>query len=271
MSTTTSGSDTSIPKQDPSTAMNSDAVHSEQKPVPQTKPQTPQSELAAIANNESSSANSRTRISTAGSTVASESLREQKKAQARQRILDCAQQLINSEGYSETKMRGVAAAANMSYQTLYNYFPTKGLILQELLTRDLVKLRRETFDSANSHESLNTRVREFVKSYIDAVAVDERHLWKEVCAELLKVTSHHSCFVALLDENALNKIRDLLARAQADGKLDPHVDSNTLAGVLYSLLDATLMRYLVNESITKPQILRVISAQIGLTITPYLR
>lgn len=199
------------------------------------------------------------------------SLREQKKARARKLILDSAQQLINSEGYSETKMRDVAAAANMSYQTLYNYFPTKGLILQELLTRDLVTLRRTTFETLHGADTLITKLREFAKGYVDAIAPDERHLWKEVCAELLKVTSHHSCFVALLDEHALRKCRDLLSSAQANGELDPHIDSDTLAGVVYSLLDATLIRYLVNETLSRPTILSAISAQINLTVTPYLR
>ena len=106
-----------------------------------------------------------------------QSLREQKKAQARERILVCAQELINSQGYADTKMRGIAAAAKMSYQTLYNYFPTKGLILQELLARDLLKLRRQTFDSANSNDPLTTKLRDFAKGYVDAVAANERHLW----------------------------------------------------------------------------------------------
>jgi len=253
-----SGSDTSRPpNESPSTVPVENSSDSSSSSGPRSEPN--QDSAVALADNAA-----KRELTTA-------SLREQKKAQARERILDCAQQLINSEGYAETKMRGVAAAAKMSYQTLYNYFPTKGLILQELLTRDLVKLRRQTFDAANSNDPLITKLRDFAKGYIDAVAADERHLWKEVCAELLKVTSHHSCFVALLDEHALNKCRNLLAEAQADGKLDSYIDTNTLAGVLYSLLDATLMRYLVNESISKPQILSTISAQIKLTVTPYLR
>jgi len=256
MTTSISGSDTSTSPNDSQSvtrAATKTEIKSEARPTSGTKHVAP---LAA---------------SSGTGTSAKESLREQKKAQARERILDCAQQLINSEGYAETKMRGVAAAASMSYQTLYNYFPTKGLILQELLTRDLVKLRRQSFETLTSDDPLVTKLREFAKGYIDAIAADKRHLWKEVCAELLKVTSHHSCFVALLDEQALNKCRDVLAGAQASGELDSHIDSDTLAGVLYSLLDATLMRYLVNQSITKAQILSAISDQIKITVTPYIR
>lgn len=202
---------------------------------------------------------------------AKDSLREQKKAKARDLILHCAQQLINTEGYTETKMRDVAEAANMSYQTLYNYFPTKGLILQELLTQDLSKLQHSTRETLRAAQPLNNKLRELAKDYIDVIAPDERHLWKEVCAELLKATAHHSCFLALLDQQALNKFRELLSSSQANGELDPHIDSDTLAEVLYSLLDATLMRYLVNESVSRPQILSAISAQIRLTMTPHIR
>lgn len=201
---------------------------------------------------------------------AKESLREQKKARARASILQAAARLISIEGYAQTKMRDVAQAADMSYQTLYNYFPTKGLILQELLTRDLLKLHRATVHTLSSGDHLAAKLRELAKSYIDAIAPDDRHLWKEVCAELLKVTSHHSSLLALLDEQAHKKLQELFNGAQTNGELDPHIDATILADVVFSLLDSTLMRYLVNENLTRPTMLSAISAQLRITITPYL-
>jgi len=200
-----------------------------------------------------------------------ESLREQKKTRARESILNSAAHLISTDGYAQTKMRDVAKSADMSYQTLYNYFPTKGLILQELLTRDLMKLQRITEHTLTSSDILNNKLRDLAKSYIDAIAPDDRHLWKEVCAELLKATSHHNSLLALLDEQAMHKLTELLRTAQSQGELDPHIDSATLAGVVFSLLDATLMRYLVNENLTRSIMLSTISAQLRMAVTPYLR
>ena len=61
------------------------------------------------------------------------SLREQKKRAARVQILVTANSLIEARGYEQTTMRDIAAGAGISYQTLYNYFPTKGDILFQLL------------------------------------------------------------------------------------------------------------------------------------------
>jgi AcrR family transcriptional regulator len=52
-------------------------------------------------------------------------LREQKKAQTRAAIAAAANDLFGREGYPNVPMARVAAAAGVSDQTLYNYFPTK--------------------------------------------------------------------------------------------------------------------------------------------------
>jgi len=199
------------------------------------------------------------------------SLREQKKAQARKLILDAAQTLIHELGYAQTKMRDVALAADMSYQTLYNYFPTKGLILQELLTRDLLKLHRATFNILQSKDQPQIVLHDLAKAYIDAIAPSDRELWKEVCAELLKATSHHSCLLDLLDREALSKLENALTEAQTKDRLDPHIEASTLAQVIFGLLDASLMRYLVNKRISRAKMLASVSAQLQFCITPYLR
>jgi len=197
------------------------------------------------------------------------SLREQKKVRARKLILDSAQTLIHELGYAQTKMRDVAVAADMSYQTLYNYFPTKGLILQELLTRDLLKLHRATFNILHGEDQPHIMLRDLAKAYIDAIDPDDRELWKEVCAELLKATSHHSCLLDLLDRQALNKLESALTKAQTKQRLDPHIEASTLAQVVFSLLDASLMRYLLNERISRAKMLKSVSAQLQFCITPY--
>lgn len=52
-------------------------------------------------------------------------LREQKKAQTRSAIAEAAAALFGRDGYPNVAMARVAAAARVSDQTLYNYFPTK--------------------------------------------------------------------------------------------------------------------------------------------------
>lgn len=52
-------------------------------------------------------------------------LRQRKKAQLRQRIADTAAQLFAVHGYEQVSIADVAQAADVSDQTVYNYFPSK--------------------------------------------------------------------------------------------------------------------------------------------------
>ncbi|EXG80620.1 TetR/AcrR family transcriptional regulator [Cryptosporangium arvum] len=52
-------------------------------------------------------------------------LRERKKAETRERIADVAAGLFAARGYDEVSVVDVARAAEVSDQTIYNYFPTK--------------------------------------------------------------------------------------------------------------------------------------------------
>jgi AcrR family transcriptional regulator len=56
-------------------------------------------------------------------------LRERNRQKVRQRIIAAAAELFGSGGYSQTTMDDIAAKAEISRATLFNYFPTKDALL----------------------------------------------------------------------------------------------------------------------------------------------
>src|SRR5262249_47466740 len=62
----------------------------------------------------------------------SETLRARKKRQTRQHVAAVAARLFTAHGYERVRMRDVAEAADISEQTLYNYFPTKEHLIFDL-------------------------------------------------------------------------------------------------------------------------------------------
>lgn len=59
-------------------------------------------------------------------------LRARKKRQVRERILDVAARLFRSRGFDEATIDDIAAAAEISRQTFFNYFPSKEAALAEI-------------------------------------------------------------------------------------------------------------------------------------------
>ncbi|MEU5852362.1 TetR/AcrR family transcriptional regulator [Saccharopolyspora shandongensis] len=61
------------------------------------------------------------------------SLREQQKRQTRATILDAAAELIGQRGFRETTIDDIAKAVGASRATLYSYFPSKDMIVREIV------------------------------------------------------------------------------------------------------------------------------------------
>src|SRR5664279_2997435 len=58
-----------------------------------------------------------------------EGLRERKKRRARQRISDVATAMFMAHGFDKVTVARIAAACEVSEQTVFNYFPTKESML----------------------------------------------------------------------------------------------------------------------------------------------
>ena len=72
-------------------------------------------------------------------------LRERKKARTRQAIADAAARLFAERGYEQVAVSDVARAAEVSEQTVYNYFPTKDQLVtdrDQLVQDELSRLIR---------------------------------------------------------------------------------------------------------------------------------
>lgn len=69
-------------------------------------------------------------------------LRERKKLETRHRLGDVAARLFGEHGYDAVSVSDVARAANVSEQTVYNYFPTKPELVLDRADEILERSRR---------------------------------------------------------------------------------------------------------------------------------
>ena len=69
------------------------------------------------------------------------SLREKQKEQTRGEIVHAAFELFGRHGYDEVPMERISEAAGVSRATLFNYFPKKDLILQQIARSRVERLK----------------------------------------------------------------------------------------------------------------------------------
>ena len=197
-------------------------------------------------------------------------LRERKKLRARSDILAAANTLIARKGYADTTMREIAETANVSYQTLYNYFPSKAQIVRAMLT-DVAKPDPRLTKLLGGRDPLLTKLHGMTKHYFDLVAHRERALWREIVFEVIKHAPEYEALRALKIDAAYLAVRGLLNEAQQHGELDLYVDTDLLAQTLHAITDFTFLRFVLEPNSSKVELLKSLRAQIELLVQPYLR
>lgn len=200
-----------------------------------------------------------------------QTLRERKKSRARQQILISAEQLIRSQGYEQTTMRQIAAAAEFSYQTLYNYFPTKGDILVQMLSARLESANEGYASLLQSFESgiLNT-LNELVRQALTQPAGEDRALWRIAMVELLNRADGVFEFMNQISDASHQYLTELLQSAQRTGELKAAVSVPALAATLYDLIDYAVVRLLLDPTMDVEQAGKNLSVRIALVVSPYV-
>jgi AcrR family transcriptional regulator len=166
-------------------------------------------------------------------------LRERKKQQTRRVLSETARRLFSERGFEHVSIAEIARAAEVSEQTVFNYFPSK---------EDLVYSGLETFE-----EQLLDAIRErpagetLISAFGDFI-LEPRGLFAAeddaAAAELMAVTRMIAASPALLarEQQILARYTDALARVIADevgakaGDLKPYVMANALMGVHRGLI-----------------------------------
>ncbi len=199
------------------------------------------------------------------------SLREQKKQRARVDILTAASDLIGRLGYKQAKMRDIAQAANISYQTLYNYFPTKALILQELLMQQVEDTAGEIASLTDNYDGdLLETLQRINAIRIEMFCRQDRKLWLEVLLGLLKHQQEATQLAQLIDSAAHDAFSIFFSTVQQRGDLDTTLDVRLLANMVFALTEQAFLQYFMIPSMSTADLIESINEQTATLVRPYL-
>ena len=173
------------------------------------------------------------------------SRRELNKIHCRQRILKASRQLFSIKGYEETTMEDVAARAEVSKATLYNYFPGKDSLLMGIAEAEL------------------EQICQMVEGELTQVPSALERLWRVLLAFVLdsmcyislsrKITYLNSCEDSDLFATRLEMVQILrrqVVEAQEQGELCPDADPDEITELVMGLYLISQFKWVHQEQHT---------------------
>lgn len=181
-------------------------------------------------------------------TAAGGGLRERKKERTRRTIRMEAFRLFQEQGYTETTVEQIAAAADISPSTFFRYFPSKE---QVAMADDLDPVMIESFESQPAHLSVLAAFRQATLESFAALSPEDREFERQRVALMSSVPELRGA-IAREIERSNDLIADLVARrtGRSSGDLEVRVFAGALSGAMLSFMD--------RENFGPDQIIRVI-------------
>ena len=179
-----------------------------------------------------------------------------RRAAKRAQIADAARRLFLAQGYAATSMDAVTAAAGVSKQTLYAYFPTKLDLLSEVLANALGQLE---LDQAHPRRlttagDLREVLLGFGKGFTSTIMRPESvALLRLVLGEVFHISELRDSFRVALPGRLLQMTADLVRAAEARGIVsvaEPEMAARMFIGPLMTFV--ALDGFLTGEGEARP-------------------
>ena len=168
-------------------------------------------------------------------------------------------------------MRDIARQAEVSYQTLYNYFPAKGDILFQLLVGRIEDVSGQYAEVLKRLDGdLLEALDELARITCTALTSSDRTLWQTALISLLNQESGASKLLDLIDAVAHQPLEALLSTARTSGDLTPTVPVAELANTLYDLMDYAVVRLLLDPNADVQPTLQNLSSRFSVVLSPQL-
>ncbi len=200
-------------------------------------------------------------------------MRERKRRERKDAIIDAAMELFQRIGYEQTKMEEIAARADISPPTLYRYFPRKTELLVALFWKDRERLagaleafhkKSASWDAASSVAGLlylnNTGVR----------SKTERKLRREIMAALMRMHDEAHDEFRAIKQYFEKHIERMLQRLRRDGLISEDAPLPAMVSVLYAVAAENYHRMIANEFKRAEDEKRAMDEQVGLVLKGWL-
>ena len=193
-------------------------------------------------------------------------LREKQKAHRHDRILDAATRLFREQGYETVKMDAIAAAAEVSIGTIYNYYRNKGDLLVAIVSLEVEEvLRAGEGVIADPPGSAERAVDALIGGYVEhSLHYLSKEMWRQAMAiSTVQPTSPFGETYAALDVALARQTCQLLEKLQALGTLSREADAKSLGELIFNNTNMNFVAFVKCEEMALADLRRLLRRQHG--------
>jgi len=191
------------------------------------------------------------------------SLRQLKKEKTAQAILTAAAVRFAADGIDAARMEEIAADAEVSVGTLYNYFGSKQSLLIALFEVEVGEMLEAGGAAVADDMDPLDAVHHLFTAYTDIMVGTNPHLLREVLRfSLAGGEAIHE--LARLDEELMVQLAGVLSAHQEAGRIAKSVAIDDAVFVLYSVLITELLMYLSLDEFTPADMRRSMARRVEL-------
>lgn len=168
-------------------------------------------------------------------------LRERKKLAQRGAIYDIALVKFRQQGFAEVTVQEIAADANISLKTFFNYFPSKQAVLDECVLNLLRGFSEFVAAYTEDRRPFERRLHALVADMAEALEADPE-FWRMIFTESKLFNA--SGAIKTEELQVYDAIAGLFRSSQASGEINRKADPVQLAEIFFSIYYLTSLNWL---------------------------
>ena len=201
------------------------------------------------------------------------SLRQLNRQKTRAAILTAARDLAATSNWQDLTTREIARAAEVSYQTLYNYFPSKAEIVRALIVDTYVGPEDALLAIIKNYRGdLLASINEINATRFALIQATDPQWWfllSSYFAPGRDGSKSGARIMELVDQSGDSYYYQLLRLAQGTGQLRDDVDIQLMSHTLYCIANSAGERLIFAEA-NFDALQQVLAQQSAQVVTPYL-
>ena len=191
-------------------------------------------------------------------------LRERQRADRHRRILEAAAALFRQSGYEGAKIEAIAAEAEVSVGTIYNYYRNKGDILVAIVSMEVNEvLNAGRGVVATPPKNVADAIDTLIGIYIDhSLIYLSKEMWRQAMAtSTQQPDSPFGETYAALDQGLTDQTCELIERLKGLGLVKPDSDVRSAGEIIFNNMNMMFIEFVKRENMPLNQLRAAIRRQ----------